>query len=46
MFLLGSEPRTGIRADSKLIFDALLILEQLYDKDTLIVEFPEVFRKF
>ena len=46
MFLFGTEPQRGVRADTKLIFDAFMLIKQLYDKDTMIVEFPEVFKRF
>ena len=45
MFVVGAEPGFGVRSDTKLIKDTILAITQLYDKLTLTIQFPEVFRQ-
>ena len=45
MFLVGAAPGRGVKSDTKLIRDALLTIKQLYDKQDLIVQFPDIFKQ-
>ena len=45
MFVVGTEPGLGVRSDTKLIKDTILAITQLYDKQSLTIQFPEVFRQ-
>ena len=44
ILIVGTEPGRGVRADTKLIRDALRVFKEKYNKDTLTVEFPLILR--
>ena len=46
MFVVGTSPGSGVKSDTKLIRDVLQLIKQLYNKETLTVEFPDILRKF
>ena len=41
MLIYGAKPGYGVRIDTKLIRDAMICFQELYEKDTQIVQIPD-----
>ena len=41
MLIYGAKPGYGVRIDTKLIRDAMICFQELYEKDTQIVQVPD-----
>ena len=44
ILVLGTEPGSGVPADTKLIKDSINYMKKFYEKETLNIRFPDVLR--
>ena len=45
ILVLGTEPGSGVPADTQLIKDFINYMEQFYEKETLNIRFPDILRQ-
>ena len=45
ILVLGTEPASCVPADTKLIKDCINYMKQFYEKETLLIQFPDIMRQ-